>query len=437
MTLWIVIAGMTAVALAMLLLPMIYRPVRLRPRQEYDLGVFNSQLAEVDRDIELGVLSAEHGEAIRLEVRRRILSSAAVQEEPAPNGERLHTLLAIAVVVFVPVASLALYEALGSPTIPDQPFAQAQAARLGGGHDMSAIEAMVAKLSERLKTTPDDPDGWMMLGRSYRTLGRNDDAVKALRKAVEQAPDSAVARSALGEAIAASSGGMIVPEAREALLSALRLDAQEPRARYFLGLARAQIGDAAGAIAVWKDLERTSPADAPWLGQVRQKITELATASKIDPLTIAAKGEMDLAGTAAPMPAADSGAGAVKMEAPHGSNANDEVAILKRVESLAAKLESNPDDAAGWTLLGRSYRALGDNTKAQQAYDKAIRLSPKDVSIRLAYAETLVSAVGTEDHLPEPFVAVMREILTLDQDQADALYYVGLAEAQADYLICN
>ncbi|MEO5373741.1 MAG: c-type cytochrome biogenesis protein CcmI [Alphaproteobacteria bacterium] len=443
MTVWIVITVLTMATLAALVLPVLYRPVSLRPRADHDLQVFRDQLAEVDRDIELGVLSAEQGEAVRLEVRRRMLAAAAVRDDASPAGRTYHKAVVVVVAVFVPVASLGLYGALGSPEIPDQPYAVAQAARMGGGYDTAAIQSMVDKLAERLKANPGDAGGWLMLGRSYRTLGRNDDAVAAMRKAVALEAGSAEAWSMLGEAITAANEGMVVPEARGALLNAVRLDRQETRARFYLGLARAQIDDARGAIAVWKDLEAGSPADAPWLPQLRKMMAEVAAASGVVPSTVEARGELELTGTAAnsatPTPASAPSPGpspaphsAAAGPTAHGSGgANEEEAVRQRVENLAARLEKTPGDAAGWAMLGRSYATLGERTKSQQAYLKAMTLSPRDVGMRLSYAETLLSGDGPDDILPGPFVAVMREVLTIDQDQADALYYVGLAEVQA------
>lgn len=426
MSLWAIITGLTLLAVAALVVPIFRGRVALRPRLDDDLKVFRDQLAEVDRDIELGVLKPEQAEAVRTEVRRRMVSAAATKDDAVVGDGKYLKVVAVVVAVAVPAASIGLYRGMGSPELPDQPYLQVQAARLGGGHDVAAVQAMVDKLAARLKGQPMDPDGWLMLGRSYRTLGRNDDAVAALGKATSQAPGSALAWSMLGEAIAAANQGMVVSDARDALLRSVRLDPQDARARFYLGLARSQIGDAKGAIAVWRDLEAESPADAPWYAQLKAKIAEVSKGSGIDPLTIAPRGELALSGTASPdlPPAAMAQGEPAKF---------DKESIEARVDSLAAKLQANPNDGAGWAMLGRSYGALGEKDKSREAYVKAMGLNPRDIGVRMAYAETLVGDDADTDHLPEAFITAMREILGIDQDQPDALYYVGLAEAQAGH----
>ena len=52
----------------------------------------------------------------------------------------------------------------------------------GGAPDVSA---MVAGLAARLKTNPDDPDGWERLIRAYSVLQEQDKAKQALAKARE------------------------------------------------------------------------------------------------------------------------------------------------------------------------------------------------------------------------------------------------------------
>ncbi|MCR6631093.1 MAG: tetratricopeptide repeat protein [Magnetospirillum sp.] len=138
------------------------------------------------------------------------------------------------------------------------------------------------------------------MGRSYRTLGRYDAAIDALRRAADLGPPNADLLGTLGEVVVASAQGMVVPEARQVFLETLGVQPGDPRARFYLGLARAQIGDAAGAIAVWKDLEQDSSPDVPWLTELRDEIAQTAATAGLDAATIAPKPETALTGTAAP-----------------------------------------------------------------------------------------------------------------------------------------
>ncbi|WP_020594564.1 c-type cytochrome biogenesis protein CcmI [Kiloniella laminariae] len=68
------------------------------------------------------------------------------------------------------------------PTGPDAED-MAAAAELSSEDRQAMIDGMVDQLAERLKTTPDDFEGWLRLIRSYHTLGRNDDLATALEQA--------------------------------------------------------------------------------------------------------------------------------------------------------------------------------------------------------------------------------------------------------------
>ena len=64
------------------------------------------------------------------------------------------------------------------------------------------------------------------------------------------------------------------------------------------------------------------------------------------------------------------------------------------VDKLAQRLQSRPDDAEGWAMLGRSYRVLGRNEEAAQAYAKAEKLVANDSRLLVDYAESLALAHG-------------------------------------------
>lgn len=101
--------------------------------------------------------------------------------------------------------------------------------------------------------------------------------------------------------------------------------------------------------------------------------------------------------------------------------------IRAMVAQLSDRLEKNPGDGKGWAMLGRSWRVLGDTGKAAEAFKKAVALLPKEVQPRLEYAALLLDQTDT---LTPEIVVLMREILALDPNQADALYFMGMAELQ-------
>ncbi len=70
--------------------------------------------------------------------------------------------------------------------VPKGPTSEqrAAAAEMSAEDRMTMIAGMVEGLAERLEEDPDDLQGWMMLIRSYRILGREDDAKAAQARAL-------------------------------------------------------------------------------------------------------------------------------------------------------------------------------------------------------------------------------------------------------------
>jgi cytochrome c-type biogenesis protein CcmH len=75
----------------------------------------------------------------------------------------------------------------------------AAAASIPPGEQQQMAEGMVARLAARLARQPANPDGGIMLIRSYKTLGRDGEARAALAKARAANPG---ARAQLDEAAA-------------------------------------------------------------------------------------------------------------------------------------------------------------------------------------------------------------------------------------------
>jgi cytochrome c-type biogenesis protein CcmH len=124
------------------------------------------------------------------------------------------------------------------------------------------VLAMVAKLEDRLKNQPNDATGWLMLGRSYMTIERVDDAVRAYEHADQLDPSNPDAALGLGEALSVQAGGNITPPASDLFEQAVKLAPGNPKALLYSGFAAAARGDAPTARLRWQALKDMHPPDA-------------------------------------------------------------------------------------------------------------------------------------------------------------------------------
>ena len=358
---FIIMAALTVIAvLAALLLPL--RRVEAGApieRREYDLTVYRDQLREVERDLEQGLFTREEAEAARIEIQRRMLATAegpASDHTEATPARARATILAIAVIL--PWSAAGLYMALGAPGLPDLPMT----ARQGEVAQQGDMTRLIGQLRQRLEQQPEDVDGWMLLGRSYISVGQIREATDAFARAADLSGRRPDVLAAWAETITRLDGNWVNGQARALFEEALRGDAAEPRSRFYLGLARAQGGDVVGAIDDWKALAADSPPDAPWMPLLMDRISRASAEIGAAPGTVAA-----------PPPAMQPrGPSTADMEAASRMSAGDrETMIRSMVEGLAARLNENPDDRDGWLRLGRSYQVLGETAKAEEAFARA------------------------------------------------------------------
>jgi len=70
-----------------------------------------------------------------------------------------------------------------------EPGQQAAAAPAEGQQQAAFIQSMVDRLATRLKSQPDDPQGWARLIRAYGVLGQTDKRDAAIAQARRQFKD--------------------------------------------------------------------------------------------------------------------------------------------------------------------------------------------------------------------------------------------------------
>lgn len=427
MILWAVLTIMTSAAAVYLAAPFLRR-LDQSPETTRDIEVYRDQLTEVEKEAAAGLIEGDQAETASTEIKRRLL---AADRARGPNLARFslaeRNFAAVAVTGIIVLGSVWLYAVNGSPELPASARMGASAqttavdqlaaatAPLGNGGlpqnpaqpRLGSVDEMIARLVERLSHSPNDPEGWRMLGWSYFNTERFAQAASAYAKAIELNPQSVDYRSSRGEALVRAADGRVTDDAKAVFAEALRLDAKDSRARFFLGLAKEQSGDKRAALDDWIAILNETDSNDAWVNDLKQRVAELGQQTGVDVSTrlhlppLAPPG--GLLGTlqqreqapavaiqsvpvpSVPAPSAPNvaaapsvapgkaGPSAADVRAAAAMQPQDRMAMIQgMVDRLAARLSQSPRDADGWIQLMRSRQVLGDADAAQETFRLAL-----------------------------------------------------------------
>jgi len=351
---WIFAALLTLAASLAVMRPFLRGSGGRAAGAEHDLAVYRDQLAELDQEVQRGLISEADAAEARAEIGRRILRLTQVQSADAQEGPRrqgkLAGKVAISAVLAVPLLSWGLYSLLGSPGMPAQPLE----ARLARDPAEASIEELIARAEAYLSEHPDDARGWETLAPIYARLGRYDDALAAWRRTIAIDGPTADREAAAAEAMVGASGGIITADAEAGFNRALALDAENPRARFFIAMGRAQEGKRDEARAIWEEMAAEFPEESPWREAAGQALAGLEERPQSAPKTASREPEEQIAEAENMTPEARRGM------------------IEGMVASLDARLRDNPADIEGWRRLIRSYVVLGRHDDALQALERGV-----------------------------------------------------------------
>ncbi len=278
---WIVAALLVCAALLFLLPPLVRGHAPLRPdRDDENARLYRDELAELDRELAAGNLREEQHREAKLEIERRLLEDiGAPAEAPPATPARAPRWVPVAVTAAIPVVAVSFYLWVGNPAALDP---QARAAP-DAAHSVTPeqIAAMVERLAERLKQTPDDVEGWMMLARSYNMLGRFDQSAQAYAYLVKRMPDDAGLLADYADALGMARGSRLEGEPYEIVKRALKADPNHIKSLALAGSAEFELKNYAAAAAYWERIVPLVGADSDYARSIQASIEDARSLGKI------------------------------------------------------------------------------------------------------------------------------------------------------------
>lgn len=386
MTFWVIVTALSV------LVALVMGRTLIRPRHadvpdpaEYDLKVYRDQLAEVERDVARGIIAEEDAARARTEISRRILQADAQRQGVAETASAPRPWAFGLVAVALIGGSLALYMQIGQPGYGDlalkdriafaeelranRPDQQTAMANMPASPALAEVTPEFASLMERLRATvaerPHDLQGHALLAQNEARIGNFAGAITAQEGVLRIKGDDATASDIAdyGELLVMAAGIYVSPEAEAAFRTALTLDENDGRARYYLGVMMIQTGRPDVAFRLWDGLLRRGPADAPWIEPILAQIETTAQLAGVN-YSIPAIGS-----GAAPGPSVED------MEAAAAMSAEDRMAMISgMVEGLSTRLATEGGPPRDWARLITSLAIMGNAQQSRAVFDNAMQV---------------------------------------------------------------
>lgn len=286
---WVICALLIVIALAFVLPPALQHSneaevVSDEERKQANISVYRDQLSELEADLRNGIIAEDQYAQDRDEIERRLLEDTATT--PSKKGATTAPIDARSTAYLLgfglPLVAIIFYLKVGEPNLIKNPAPvgmppSASSAEAPPERTQAQIEANVAKLAERLKSNPNDAQGWTVLARSYSSMEKYSDAANAYAKATELNPKDADLWAEYAFTTGMAGGKSLEGKPTELINRALKVDPENPKALQLAGSAAFQAKDYNKAVDYWQRVLKKVPPGSEAAETINARINEAKT----------------------------------------------------------------------------------------------------------------------------------------------------------------
>ena len=248
---WLIVSTLILTAF-LFVLPAFWRKQLIVPvdLDQENINIAKSRLRELKESKLLGALSDAEYEEQLADLELALSDDLDIKKSIQTLNEQGRWAV-YAVILVIPLLATGLYFLLGNyPAVSHtaEMSVDTETAKV------AEIGKMVNRLAEKMNANPDDGQGWLMLGRSYRALEQYPKAVDALANAYRILGEKPEVMMLYADALASNNDKSLIGQPSDLITKVLTLEPENMEALWLGGMAKAQSGEDQAAYDRWKKL---------------------------------------------------------------------------------------------------------------------------------------------------------------------------------------
>jgi len=251
------------------------RPLASPSRQSLNTAIYQEELAKLKLDLSAGLVAASAFEEAQTELMARYLQDTQAQDQAVDVSFKPARVTQWALVVLLPLSAVCIYLLLGQPmALVWNPESQSSASK-NPEVTQADIERMVSALADKVAQDPSNLEGLAMLVRSYKAVGRMQEAERAYDRSALHLQNNAAMLSDYADVAAANAQGVFTGKPQQLIDQALRLDPNDLMGLWLAGTAAFDAKQYPKALAHWERLFKLLPPqseDAKVIGQAIERV---------------------------------------------------------------------------------------------------------------------------------------------------------------------
>ena len=276
MTSFLISAFLLLVLVLLLLLRPFIFPAKKEAtsRRQMNAAIYREELDKLEAEHQSGVITATDYEIAHTEMRQRLFQDTVEEDDQEVAGSAKKT--AVGLCLFIVLLSSILYFSLGDVVRVAQRNSEAPLTQ-------ENVEKMVAEFAAKMEKDPGNLKGWAMLARSYRILGRNEDAAKAYARAGDYIDTDPQLLADYADVLATNANGSFVGKPLQLVKQALKLDPNNLMALWLSGTADYNAGNYKAAVQTWEKLAQQLPPNTDEARAIQGSISQAQSKGGLTP----------------------------------------------------------------------------------------------------------------------------------------------------------